>query len=745
MGLRSIVKALWRKKWFLVTVPLIAMTVVFVIRFFGDWQYISTAQLSTGITANRKLADKEDRLAPDEMDIEFNNLIEVIKSPVVINQVSYRLLQHDIPASSFSFRRPSEGVIRDDLGINLLANEDLFRHILDKKLENLSSLDAISEDERLLQSVIDLYGYDAKSVLDNLRVTRINNSDYIDLRFTSEDPDLSAFTVNAVCSELSRYYTHLQESQSSISIQSLAETAVQRKDDLDDKLSRLQSFRSNNEILNSDVESISKINQIKSYEDQIGTEQQKQRSLELTLASLNVRIQDGEGSSAGRLNDEVVSIRRKITAFNEQYVTGGQTDQQLLDSITALRLRLDQVIKRIDQAPKYTQAEIKNLKERRDQIEVDLQVSRENLTALNRKLNALRYNIGDFADKEATRKLLEEEVELAREEYLTAQNRYAEAKQKLNANKLAIDQVMYGEPASKPQTRQAIILIGSTGIVSFFLCALFILIKEFGDPRIRTANRLKSAAGIPSVGMIPELSRAVKNPSWSFFLDAQSPELARMNDYFRKIRFGVDSYKAQVLLVTSTQKEQGKTFVVMALAYTFSLAKKKTLIIDTNLRHNSLTRSLTARVNLKQSIDYYNNAVKQLTAGEGDRNKELSALEGGNLISRTYNEFVDVIGNKTSYLSPSEVIPVTDFKVLLNWLRARYDYIILEGASLNDFSDSRELAHFVDIVLPVFSAESTITEEDKESLHYLHTLNGKLGLGILNRVTQEEKGMAAAL
>jgi polysaccharide biosynthesis transport protein len=745
MGLRSIVRTLWRRKWMLVIVPLSTMLVVFVIRYFGDWQYTSTAQLSTGITANGKLADRDDRLAPDEMEIEFNNLIEVIKSSVVINQVSYRLLQHDIPTSSFSFRRPSEGKIRDELGINLLANEDLFRHILDKKLDNLSSLDAISEDERLLQSVIELYGYDAESLLDHFRVSRIGNTDYLELKFTSEDPDLSAFAVNEICSELSRYYTHLQEGQSSISIESLAETAIQRKDDLDDKLSRLQAFRSNNEIVNSDVESISKISQIKSYEDQIAAEQQKQRSLELTQASLNIRIQDAEGGATGRPNDEVVKIRRKITAFNEKYVTGGQTDQQLLDSITALRGKLDEVLKRIEQAPKYTPAELKSLKERRDQTQVDLQISRENLTALNRKLNALHYNMGDFANKEAKRKLLEDEVELAREEYLTAQNRFAEAKQKLNANKLAIDQVMYGEPASKPQTRGAIILVGGSGAVSFLLCALFILVREFSDSRIRTANRLKATAKIPVVGIIPELSRAVRNPSWSFFLDAQSTELARLNDYFRKIRFSVDSYKAQILLVTSTQKEQGKTFVVMALAYTFSLAKKRTLIIDTNLRHNSLTRSLTARVNLKQSIESYNSAVKQLTAGEGDVKKELTATDGGNLISHTYNEFVDVIGNKTSHLSPSEVIPVKDFKVLLNWLRDRYDYIILEGASLNEFSDSRELTHFVDIVLPVFSAETSLTDDDKDSLHFLHGLNGKLGPGILNRVTYEEKGMAAAL
>ena len=739
--MRSTVKALWKRKWTLILVPVVTMVIVGVVRLFGGWEYTSTAQMSTGITLNRKLADREDRLEAGDLEIEFNNLIEVIKSPAVINQVSYKLLQHDVPTSSISFRKPSERSITENVGINLLAYEDDFHEILEKKVNTRTALDAVSEDERMILNLISVFGYDNKSILEHLVVSRIPNSDYVEVKFTSDNPELSAFVVNEVCKELGEHYTNLQATQSNVSIEALAETAVQKKNDYDDKLAQLQSFRSDNEFVSSDVESISRINQINDVEAQIAEQQQKQRSLELSLASLEVRIQDGETGAAGRLNDEVVSTRRRITAFNERYIRGGQNDQKLLDSITALRGRLDELLRRIDQAPKYTFNELRDLRERRDQSRMDLQVSRETLAALNRKLNGLKSTIGDFADKQATRKLLEEEVELARTEYLNSQNRYAEARNKLNANKLAINQVMYGEPAARPHAREAVILIGGSGVISFILCTLFVLIKEFGDPRLRTASRLKSAGRFPTVNVIPELSRSVRNPSWNFFLDAQTPELGRLNDFLRKLRYSIESCNAQVLLITSTRKGQGKSFVVMALAYALGLSRKRTLVIDTNLRHNSLTRSLTARVHLKQSIEQYNKSVKQLTAG--DKLPDLTADGGGGLITRTYNDFVDVIGNKTSHLSPSEVIPIEDFKTLLKWLRNRYDYIILEGASLNDYSDSRELVHFVDLAIPVFSAEASIAEEDKESLHFLRSLNGKLGPAILNRVAYEGRGMAA--
>src|SRR5690606_3532764 len=105
---------------------------------------------------------------------------------------------------------------------------------------------------------------------------------------------------------------------------------------------------------------------------------------------------------------------------------------------------------------------------------LDLQVTRENIASLTRKLNGLKTNIVNLADREATRKLLEDELELAREQYLLAENRFAEAKQKLNANKLAISQVMYGEPASRPHIRSAVIPVGRRGGVGFRLCGLFV-------------------------------------------------------------------------------------------------------------------------------------------------------------------------------------------------------------------------------------------------------------------------------
>ena len=176
------------------------------------------------------------------------------------------------------------------------------------------------------------------------------------------------------------------------------------------------------------------------------------------------------------------------------------------------------------------------------------------------------------------------------------------------------------------------------------------------------------------------------------------------------------------------------------MAHSLSLVRKRILIIDANLRNNSLTRLIAAPASLKQLIDHHNQVSKQLKSGPEDEKKEDNqSYYGANLITRTSNDFIDIIGSKTSLYSPSEVIPGGDFKVLLEWLNIRYDYIILEGAALNDFSDSRELVRFVDLVIPIFSATATMTDEDKESLEFLASLHEQLGPAVLNNFQTEEK------
>jgi len=88
--------------------------------------------------------------------------------------------------------------------------------------------------------------------------------------------------------------------------------------------------------------------------------------------------------------------------------------------------------------------------------------------------------------------------------------------------------------------------------------------------------------------------------------------------------------------------------------------------------------------------------------------------------------------------SPAEILSGRNFNNLISVLVDSFDYILMEGASLNDYSDTKELVQYTDKVYAVFSADSTIKQLDKESIAYFKSLGKKFGGAILNRIDTKD-------
>ncbi len=89
------------------------------------------------------------------------------------------------------------------------------------------------------------------------------------------------------------------------------------------------------------------------------------------------------------------------------------------------------------------------------------------------------------------------------------------------------------------------------------------------------------------------------------------------------------------------------------------------------------------------------------------------------IIYPTGHRGISIIGNNGGNESPSEIFAGRDFGEMIRKLSETYDYIIMEGAALNNYSDTKELIDYTDKVLTVFSAESVIKQLDRESIDYM--------------------------
>src|SRR5690606_27711823 len=126
----------------------------------------------------------------------------------------------------------------------LSTNMVLYDSILENKVESSTLIDPNDPFQKDIEEIIKGYRYDYESVLQNLSINRLNQSDFIEISFLSEDPNLSAFVVNTLCDEFIRYYTTVKLARSNVSLVSLESIVGQRKDYLDEKMNELKKFKS---------------------------------------------------------------------------------------------------------------------------------------------------------------------------------------------------------------------------------------------------------------------------------------------------------------------------------------------------------------------------------------------------------------------------------------------------------------------------------------------------------------------
>ena len=96
-----------------------------------------------------------------------------------------------------------------------------------------------------------------------------------------------------------------------------------------------------------------------------------------------------------------------------------------------------------------------------------------------------------------------------------------------------------------------------------------------------------------------------------------------------------------------------------------------------------------------------------------------------------------IIGCREGNFTPSEALHNINLERFLKLLKDEFDFILIEGAALNDFADSRELAAYAEEVFTVFSAASSVSQEDNKSIQFINSLGGKNKGAILNNVQLE--------
>lgn len=215
---------------------------------------------------------------------------------------------------------------------------------------------------------------------------------------------------------------------------------------------------------------------------------------------------------------------------------------------------------------------------------------------------------------------------------------------------------------------------------------LIVVAKELLNNTIRSTKDIEKNSTFPLIGTIRHTKSTdpllvIKNPRSAF------------TEMFRIIRTRVEFIVQRktniMILVTSTESGDGKTYFSINLSAIYSMTNKKTILVDMDIRKPSVNQ----RFNIVQPNGVTNYLVDQCSLDE--------------IILKLPKVDFDILPAGSIPPNPGELIRSDKLIEMFDELRKRYDYIIIDTSPIGMVTDAYSLAHLSDVNLFIVRSGKT--------------------------------------
>ncbi len=733
MDLIYFFKILFRKKWIIGSLSFLAVVAAFFFLRNKKDMYKSQAQYSTGFTAEKvRLVDGTAGIDVFTADIKFNNVIETFKSPRVINPIAYKLLLHDLENPGEAYIRLPEKKLESDL--YKAVNRDTTIAILRRTISQNALLSSNTEKEKILIEYFKLFGYDYDNIRSHLLIERVGRTDYLNITYWSENPNLSALVVNAMGEEFLNYYKNLNSKRTRENAGEIKNMVTTQQKNIDSlgKLLYLEKVKQGSiDPVSLSKSAMETVKELEARLAEVRSKQNEHFNRKKYLSERLALLQAGANSSGGAAtSDEVIAlVNRKNTLVAELARKGGN-DPVLERQINDLRTEID-IKSTAVSSRKEGNARTKEIDILKTQInEEDALLNAANSTIADYEASIRKYtNLANTAPigSDVTIEGIKSRLDIENTMLGTVTEKYFQAEGLIKDDPTTnFIQTAVGQPALGPESKKTMITMALSGISMFFLTSVIFLLLEVFDPRTKTLTLFRKQVNLPVSGILNNIPLK-KIPEQEILLtDFTEKKHARQiffKNNIRKLRYELLKSPNKIFLITSTRKQAGKTTVIESLATSLLLSHKKIMLLDLNFGNNTITQRHNPKVMI-QDIDeiiQYDRPLKDQSL--------YAATEAGNGLH--------VIGCREGNVTPSEVLHNINMERFLSMLKNEFDYILVEGAALNDYADSRELSVYAEEVFTIFSASSSVSQVDNKSIQFILSLGGKNKGAILNDVQME--------
>ncbi|MGL4740738.1 MAG: CpsD/CapB family tyrosine-protein kinase [Sarcina sp.] len=179
------------------------------------------------------------------------------------------------------------------------------------------------------------------------------------------------------------------------------------------------------------------------------------------------------------------------------------------------------------------------------------------------------------------------------------------------------------------------------------------------------------------------------------------------------IQYSSYDEQKQIIVVTSSQPQEGKSTTSGNIALSFAQDGKNVILIDCDLRKPSIHK-------------------KFMLSNEAGVSEVILGIKSIKDCIHQYKKNFHILTSGTIPPNPSEMLGSENMKRLLNVLKEKYDYIILDAPPILAVTDAQVLSTRADGVVFVVRAGKTKKDNILQAKKELEKVNAKILGTILN-------------
>ncbi len=508
-----------------------------------------------------------------------------------------------------------------------------------------------------------------------LNVRQEGYSSIIAISFTSIDPLQAALISNAVAAMFVDERLRSRQSGSGEATEWLDQRVEELRQKVIESERSIAQFRIENKIINVGRNSLNDA-EIGQVSNNLIVAEAKVAEKQSKLSAIRKSLESGDGLAS----ITEVTTSPAIVAIRQQEFVLLSNEAQLREEFGPNHPRILEIDAEKRRLQLKTREEVGKIVA---VLTNELEIAKEHSQSLGARLAAAKQTLGTRNKAEVELAELEREAQANRDLYTRFLNRlkFLTEEQELIGSGARI--VSRAVPPNEPTFPQPSVIFVAGFIASVLSGGMIALIREGLERGLRHARQVEQTLGLPTLGMVPAMKRGGQKLHRYLHDKPLSGYAESVRNIHIALQYGWVSKRPQIILVTSSLPNEGKTTLAMSLATSLAESGTSTLLIDLDFRNPSIGGQMQDVSPGTSIVNYLNESKtwEETVHSEPDI-KDLSIIPGS-----------------AGVPNPIHCLESDELKEFLKVARQEFDQIILDAPPVLGISDTRVAARLADAVI----------------------------------------------